>query len=291
MNIGLIGLGNMGQPMAANILKAGYPLTIHDLRRDRGEPLETAGAQWADTPEAVAARSDVVLTSLPSPQAVEAVVLGEDGVFAGLRVGSTYIDTSTNAPATMRHIAEAGDSKGLRVLEAPVSGGVVGARDGTLTVFVGGNEGDLEPVRPVLQSIGTIVVHMGPVGAGNTVKLVNNVMSLTNFIGACEGMALGVKGGIDAKTLLEVIRPSMGHSIKFERCMEALLAGEPFGSVIDLQVKDLRLAVALGEEGGVPLVVSTRIEEIFARFSQEGRGQQDITEVLREAIQQAGGTI
>ena len=291
MNIGMIGLGNMGQPMAANILKAGYRLTIYDLRRGRGEPLEAVGAQWAGSPQAVAARSDVVLTSLPSPQAVEAVVLAEDGVFAGLNAGSTYIDTSTNAPSTMRHIAEIGDSKGLRVLEAPVSGGAVGATDATLTIFVGGNEGDLEPVRPLLQSIGRNVVHMGSVGVGNTVKLVNNVMSLVNFMGACEAMALGVKSGIDPNTLLEVIRPSTGHSIIFERCMETFLAGKPFGSVIDNQVKDLHLAVELGEEGGVPLVLSARCEEIFRRYSHEGRGQEDLIEVLRDAIRQAGVAI
>ena len=142
MKVGFIGLGNMGNPMAANILKARHDLTIYDVRREMGRNLEDAGAKWAVSPKDVAAQSEVVLSSLPGPREVEAVVLGEEGVFAGLNRGSAYIDTSTNAPTTMRRIAELGTSRGFHVLDAPISGGVFGARDATLTVFVGGEKGN-----------------------------------------------------------------------------------------------------------------------------------------------------
>ena len=191
MNVGFIGLGNMGNPMAANILKAQYNLTVHDLRREMGQPLEDAGAKWGTSPKNVAAQSDVVLTSLPGPKEVEAVVLGEDGIFAGLNSGGTYIDLSTNSPTTLQKIAEIGASRGFHVLDAPISGGVFGARDGTLTIFVGGEQTDFERFQPLFQSIGDHIAYMGPIGSGHVTKLVNNFIMFINFAGVCEGMAIG----------------------------------------------------------------------------------------------------
>ena len=288
MKVGFIGLGNMGNPMAANILKAGHELIVYDVRREMGRNLEDAGAKWAVSPQDVAAQSKVVLSSLPGPGEVEAVVLGEEGVFAGLSSGSAYIDTSTNAPATMHGIAEMGTARGIQVLDAPISGGVFGARDATLTVFVGGKKEDFERFRPLLQRIGKNVVYMGPTGCGNVTKLVNNVMMFISFIGGCEGMALGAKAGIDPQTLLEVIKPSMGHSRIMERSMTLLLKGESMHFATDLAVKDMHLGVELGKEVGVPLELSPLVEAVITRFRDSGHEQEDIMEIIRDFMQRSG---
>ena len=288
MRVGFIGLGAMGNPMAANLYKAGYELTIHDIRREQGRNLEDAGAVWAASPAATAERSDVVLLSLPGPVQVESVVLGENGVFSGLAAGGACIDTSTNSPAVMRRIAEAGASRGIQVLDAPISGGIWGARDASLTVFAGGAKASFERYRPLLQCIGKTVVHMGPLGSGNVAKLVNNLIMYINFIGACEGMALGVKAGLDPRTLLDVIKPSMGHSTFLERSMKLSLDGKPLHFVTDGAVKDLRLCVELGRELGVPLAAGTLVETLVTRFRDAGHGQEDTLQYIRDYMQRSG---
>ena len=287
MRVGFIGLGNVGNPMAANILKAGYNLTIYDLRRETGQNLEAAGATWAVNPKAVAAQSDVVLSSLPGPREVEAVVLGEDGVFAGLNRGSAFIDLSTNSPTIMRTIAEIGASRGFHVLDAPISGGVWGAREATLTFFVGGDKGDFEQFQPLLRSIGENVAYMGAAGCGNVTKLVNNLMMYINLMGACEGMAIGVKAGIDPQALLDMIKTSTGDSMVLF-FMGLFLKGEEMCSATDLAVKDMHLGVELGKEFGVPLELSPLVEASITRFRDAGHGREDFVEMIRAFMQRSG---
>ncbi len=288
MRVGFIGLGAMGNPMAANLQKAGYELTIHDIRREQGQNLEDSGAAWATSPAETAARSDVVLLSLPGPVQVESVVLGENGVFAGMDAGGGCIDTSTNSPAVMRRIAEAGASKGIQVLDAPISGGIWGARDASLTIFAGGEEAAFEMYRPLFQCIGKTVVHMGPLGSGHVAKLVNNLIMYINFIAACEGMALGVKAGLDPRTLLDVIKPSMGHSTFLERSMKLSLDGKPLHFVTDGAVKDLRLCVELGKELDVPLAAGPLVETLVTRYRDAGHGQEDTLEYIRDYMRRSG---
>jgi 3-hydroxyisobutyrate dehydrogenase-like beta-hydroxyacid dehydrogenase len=288
MKVGFIGLGNMGNPMAANVLAAGYDMTVYDIRREKGENLEAGGATWGSSPKEVAGRSDVVFTSLPGPAEVEAVVLSNDGIFAGLNEGAAYIDTTTNAPATMRNIAEIGASRGFQVLDAPISGGKFGARDGSLTVFVGGEKAVFDQFRLVLQSFGKNVVYMGPAGAGSVTKLVNNLLLHINFIGACEGLVMGAKFGIDPRALIEVITPSLGDSIVLRTHVGRALRGEKIDSATDLAVKDMRLAVELGKELDVPLEVGLLVKDMITRFRDGGRGQDDITEIVGEFFQRSG---
>ena len=275
MKVGFIGLGNMGNPMAANLFKAGYNLTVYDIRCEMGQNLETAGATWAVSPMGVAATSDVVLTSLPSLREVEAVVLGEDGVFAGLNSRCAYIDLSTNSPTTMCKIAEIGASREFHVLDAPISGGVFGARDGTRTIFVGGEQEDFERFQPLLRSIGENIAYMGPAGSGHVTKLVNNLIMFINFAGICEGMAIGAKAGIHPQALLNVIKTSTGDSMYLRRTVGLLMEGEDVHSAADLAVKDVHLGVELGAELGVPLELGPFVEDIFTRFCAEGHGQED----------------
>tara|TARA_Y100000588_G_scaffold353183_1_gene406429 strand:+ start:37 stop:951 length:915 start_codon:yes stop_codon:yes gene_type:complete len=287
MHVGFIGLGNMGNPMAANLLKAQHDLTVYDVRRETGDNLEASGATWVASPKEVAAQCEVVISCLPGPRQVEEVVLGEEGVFAGLRQGSTYIDTSTNAPATMRNIAKAGTARGFRVLDAPISGGVLGAHDATLTVFVGGAEQDFARFRPLLQCVGTNVLYMGPAGCGSATKLVNNLMMYINFIGACEGMALGAKAGIDFQALFDAIKPSMGQSKIMDRTMNLFLEGEGMRFITDGAIKDLHLGVEFGREMSVPLELGALVEAIFTRFSDGGHGQEDFTEIIGDFMRRS----
>lgn len=289
MRVGFIGLGNMGQPMAANILDAGHTLTIHDIRLQTGRDLEAAGASWAQSPKVVAVRSEVVLTSLPDSGAVEQVALGENGLFSGLAPGSTYVDTSTIAPSATRRIAAAGAERGLHVLDAPVSGGIHGAQDASLTLFVGGHAEDLERVRPVMETIGARIVHVGPAGSGNAIKLINNLMMFVNFIGACEGVAMGARAGIDLRLLLDAIKSSMGQSRIFERTLSLFLKSGRMGATTDLAVKDLRLGIELGSELGVPLEVGPLVRDLVVRFRDAGdRGQDEFTDMIPDLLRRSG---
>ena len=289
MRVGFIGLGNMGQPMAANILGAGHELTIHDTRRHTGRDLEAGGATWADNARTVAVRSEVVLSSLPDGEAVDNVVSGDEGVFAGLARGSTYVDTSTVSPDRMRRISALGGERGFRVLDAPVSGGIVGARDGTLTLFVGGESEDLRRVQPLLACVGDRVIHVGPAGSGNVVKLINNLMMFVNFAGACEGVAMGARAGIDLRLLLDAVKASMGQSRILDRTLSLFLNNGRMGSTADLAVKDMRLGVALGKELGVPLEVSPLVRDLMVRLRDRGQGDRDeFIDMIPDLLRRSG---
>ena len=288
MRVGFIGLGNMGNPMAWNLLKAGYDLTIHDVRREAGQNLEDAGAQWGSNPKAVAAQSEVVVTSLPGPREVESVILDEDGVFAGLRGGLGYIDMSTNSPATVRRLAEIGDEQGFRVLDAPVSGGVIGARDATLTIFVGGAKEDFERFQSLLQCMGENVVYMGSAGAGSITKLVNNTMMFINLVAACEGLSMGVEAGISPQALYKVITTSMGQSMALDIHVQLALKGETMSSSIESAAKDIRLGLELAEEMGTPSKLTSLVDAAFIQLCDTGLGQADQTEIVQEFMRQAG---
>ena len=288
MRVGFIGIGNMGNPMAWNLLNAGHDLTIHDVRREAGHNLEDAGAQWGDGPKAVATRSDIVLTSLPGPREVESVVLGNDGVFAGLSNGQGYIDLSTNSSKDMCRLADIGGKKGLRVLDAPVSGGVFGARDATLTIFVGGNHEDFKHYYSLLQCIGENVVYMGPAGAGSVTKLVNNSMMFINLMAACEGLAMGAAAGLRPKALYDVITSSMGKSMALDRHVHIALKGEEMHSSIASAAKDMCLGRELAVKMGTPSKLTSLVDAAFTRMCDDGLGEADQTEIVREFMRRAG---
>ena len=288
MRVGFIGLGNMGNPMAWNLLKAGYELTIHDVRREAGQNLEGAGAQWVGNPKAVAAQSEVVVTSLPGPREVESVVLGDEGVFAGLSGGLGYIDMSTNSPATVRRLAKIGDVQGFRVLDAPVSGGVFGARDATLTIFVGGKSEDFEHFQPLLQCMGENVVYMGSTGAGSITKLVNNTMMFINLMAACECLAMGAEAGLRPQALYEVITTGMGQSMALDTHVQLALKDEAMFSSIESAAKDIHLGLELAKEMGTPSELTSLVDAAFIQLCDTGLGQADQTEIVQEFMRQAG---
>ena len=197
MRIGFIGLGNMGGPMAMNLIKAGHDLTVHDLRREIADPHLAAGATWADSVQGVAEASEIVFTSLPGPPEVEAVALGPGGILEHAASGSVYIDLSSNSPTLIRAIHARFAERGIEVLDAPVSGGITGAAAGTLAVLVGGDADRYEELKPVLDSIGDKVSYIGGIGSGMVAKLVHNMTSIRSRMAIAEGLTLAAKAGVD----------------------------------------------------------------------------------------------
>lgn len=281
MKIGFIGLGNMGGPMALNLMKAGHALTVLDARRDAAKPHLDGGARWADTPRALARDSELVLTSLPGPPEVEAVALGPDGIIHGAQPGSVYADLSTNSPTVMRRIHAAFKAKGVHVLDAPVSGGAIGARRGTLQVMVGGEESIFREVKDVLGAMGNSVGYMGPIGAGTIAKLVHNMISIVTRSLVAEGFTLGVKAGVKPEALLEAIRgASFGQGLILAHMLPDVVFKGDFDNVrfaLKLARKDVGLATALAREYDVPMPLASLGEQILMEAMARGWGERDST--------------
>ena len=269
LSVGYIGLGYMGKPMARNLLKAGFPLTVHNRSQAAVNELVAEGAAAADSPRALAERVDAVFSCLPGPADVAKVYLGENGVLAGARPGSVLVDMSTIDPGTHQKIAAVAAAKGIGYLDAPVSGGTSGARDATLSIMVGGSADALERVMPAMKAMGQRIYHIGPVGHGAVVKIINNMMSAINAVGVCEGLVLGTKFGIDPKVLFEVCSNSSSGSRTLTGTAQAVLRRdfEP-GFMIDLMHKDVGLAVDLGKT----LTVRTLAAALAEQFLQEAQG-------------------
>lgn len=283
MKIGFIGIGNMGTPMSTNLLKAGHELVVYDIREEAMEEPVRLGAKAARSPKEVAQTSDVVMTSLPTQKALEEVVLQRDGVLEGAKRGCVLIDTSTVSPSTVKRIAAIAKERGVEVLDAPVSSGVAGARAATLTVMVGGDKGVFERCLEIFRVIGKNVYHVGGVGSGNAVKLVNNLMSLVNLAALSEGMVLGMKAGVDPETLHRVISVSTGSSYALEVKLPNLISKGRFeaGFAIDLACKDLGLAIDLGREMGVPLFVTNVAQQVYELARARGMGRLDHTAIIK----------
>jgi 3-hydroxyisobutyrate dehydrogenase len=296
MDIGFIGVGNMGAGMANNIRKAGYTLVVNDVRRDAAGPLLEEGATWADTPKQVAAQSDITFTSLPGPPDVEAVALGAEGVLEGMRPGSVYIDLSTNSPTLVRRLYDVFRAQGVDMLDAPVSGGVIGARTGLLAIMVGGDEAVYQRVKPVLDAFGDNVVYCGAIGAGSVCKLVHNCISAITSQAISELFTLGVKAGADVKALWETTRRgAFGRGAGgIHRLPETWFSGdfEPnwdkgFFST-RLMRKDVGLATQLAREFDVPMALANLAEQELVEAMNRGWGGDPTTKVRLLQEERAG---
>jgi 2-hydroxymethylglutarate dehydrogenase len=281
MNTGFIGIGQMGKHMARHILEAGFSLTVHDIIKEAATPLLEKGATWAETPATLARTCQVVISSLPTPQDVESIVYGENGLKSGWKSGDIYIDMSTNSPITIQRIADDAKAMGVAVLDAPVSGGTKGAEAGTLAIMVGGDTASLEKVRKVLETMGQKIFPVGGVGCGNITKLVNNLISLACNSISAEGFALGVKAGIDPEVLLEIIKVSTGDNWCARQYPQTTFKGnfEP-GFKVSLAYKDISLALACGEEYGVPLPVGIAVQKDLNDTISAGHSDKGVDAVI-----------
>src|SRR5215510_8205187 len=281
MRIGFIGLGNMGGPMALNLIKAGHTLIVHDVRREAAAPHLERGAKWSDSPQALARESELILTSLPGPKEVEAVALGADGIVHGAVPGTIYADLSTGSPTVMRRLHAAFKDKGVHVLDAPVSGGVWGAQRGTLQVMVGGDEAIYNEVKDVLKGVGDKVGYMGAIGSGTIAKLVHNMISIAARSLVAEGFTLGVKAGVKPEALLEAIRgASFGQGLILSHMIPDVVFRGQFDTVrfaLKLARKDVGLATELAREYDVPMPMATLGEQIVMEAIARGWGDKDST--------------
>jgi 3-hydroxyisobutyrate dehydrogenase-like beta-hydroxyacid dehydrogenase len=277
VKVGFIGVGHMGKHMAACLMRAGHEVTINDIDPSAADDEVLAGARWASTPAEAARNSAVVVSSLPGPAQVDAVALGPDGVLAGLASGGLYIDMSTSTPEEARKIAEAAGPLGIGVLDAPVAGGMRGARNGTLTIMAGGSQEDFDAGLPVLQGMGEKIFLVGGVGAGHVAKLVNNMMTIVNGMVSMEAMVVGTKAGVDAHKLLEVVEAGTGASFALNVIRYVVLrrAFDPAKFATALAAKDLRLAVEFANDLGVPVDVVTSAAHTLAAASDNGLAKRD----------------
>lgn len=287
MQVGFIGLGTMGSSMALNTLKGGYKLIVHDINRDAAAPHLEEGATWADTPREVAEMSEVVFTSLPGPPEVEAVALGAQGLVQGVSAGKVYFDLSTSSPTLIRRIHAAFAERGAHVLDAPVSGGPVGARTKRLAIWVGGDKAIFEQYKAVLDAIGDKPYYVGPIGTGAIAKLVHNCTGYIVQTALAETFTMGVKAGVEPLALWQAVRQgAQGRRGTFEGLAQHLLSGhfDPPDFALRLARKDVTLAVEVGREFDVPMRLANLTLEELTEAMNRGWGGRDsrVAQLLQE---------
>jgi 3-hydroxyisobutyrate dehydrogenase len=266
MRIGCVGLGHIGYHFAANLLRAGYPVTVHDLNKAAAAGLLEAGAAWADSPAATARASDAVITCLPSVAAVSAVVSGEDGLLSGFAPGGTWIDMSTNDLHELQRLAALAAERGVDCLEAPVTGGVHNASSGTITILVGGDEAVFRKHLEIFEVLGGRVFHLGPLGKASIIKVISNMLSFIHIAASAEAFMLAKRGGIDLRLAWEALCASSGSSFILETESQTILSGSyDVGFSFDLCLKDMGFALQLGRELDVPLDIAATVEQLNIR--------------------------
>jgi 3-hydroxyisobutyrate dehydrogenase len=285
MQLGFVGTGTMGNPMARCLIEAGHQLTVYDLRRETTANLCTLGARWADTPRAVAEASQVVFTSLPGPAEVEKEVLDPvTGLLAGLKSGGAYIDMTTNAPGVFRRIAEVCRGRGVEVLDAPVSG-----RPPGMTIMVGGDATTFTTYRSLLECMGRNIFYVGETGTGCVAKLVTQYLGYANFVTAIEGLLIGAKASIDLRVLAQIVPVSAGASRTFDNIPRSVFSGEfTAGGTLDIVAKDLHLACELAREVGAPAHIGLLTDDVLKRAQAQGWGQQGFPIMARVLEAMAG---
>lgn len=287
--VGFIGLGIMGQGMAHNLLRAGFALTVWNRTASKTEPLVVAGAKAGQNPADVAAQSDILIICVSDTPDVEAVIQGEQGVLKGAKAGSLVIDCSTISPIATRKLAAALAEAKVAMLDAPISGGSEGAARGTLSIMVGGEAKDFERALPVFQAIGKKITHVGPIGAGQTVKLVNQILVVGNCLAMCEALLFAQAGGVDvAKALEAVSAGAAGSWMLSNRGPQILQRDWRPGFTIDLQQKDVRLILGAADELGVPLPGTALIFQLYRTLQSQGLGSEG-NHALVKALEHLAG--
>ena len=288
-SIGFIGLGIMGRGMAANLLKRGFSVRVWNRTASRMEALVEEGAKTGKSPADVAAQSDIIIICVSDTPDVEAVILGEEGVIEGARPGSLVIDMSTISPQTTREIAGRLAEKGVQMLDAPVSGGSEGAAKGTLSIMVGGEAEQVERARPAFEAMGKTITHVGPSGAGQTVKLVNQILVVVTMLAVGEGLLFAQAGGLDLeKTLAAVTGGAAGSWMLSNRGPQVVERDWRPGFTMDLQQKDLRLVLEAADQMGVPLPGTALVFQLYRALQRKGLGSEG-NHALVKALEELAG--
>ena len=291
LTVGFIGLGTMGAHMAANLQKGGYALIVHDLNEAAAAKHLNTGATWADNPRLLASRADVIFTSLPEPGDVETVAQGPDGLLAGIKPKAAYFDLSTNSPVVVRKLEAAFAAKGAHMLDAPVSGGPVGAETRKLAIWVGGEESVFRTHKPVLDAIGDQARYIGPIGTATVAKLVHNMSGYAIVCALAETFSLGVKAGVEPLALWEAVRQgAAGRRFTFDALVDQFLPGkyDPPAFALKLAHKDVSLANALGRELGMPMRICNLALAEMTEALGRGWGGRDSRSVMLLQQERAG---
>jgi 3-hydroxyisobutyrate dehydrogenase len=287
--VGFVGVGRLGRHLAASLVRAGFDVTVHDRDARAAAPLLEAGARWAPTAAAAAVDATAVVTCLPSPAAVAAVVEDADGLLDGLASGTTWIDCSTNDRRELLRLADVAATRGVATLEAPVTGGVHLAAAGEITVIVGGDEAVADRCRPLFEAIGGRVFHVGPLGRASDIKVITNMLAFVHLVACGEALTLAGRAGLDLRQAWEVIAASSGTSFVHETEGQVVLNGSyDIGFTIDLALKDLGLALALGRDVGVPLELVERVQEQFVAARERYGGDAWSPMVVRLLEEEVG---
>jgi len=282
--IGFIGTGIMGKPMAENLLKAGYNLTVHNRTKHKADPLVEKGARWAATPAEAAVSSDLVITCVPDTPDVKQVLLGQNGVIEAARKGLVCVDMSTISPAATQEMGKTLAKKGVTLVDAPISGGEIGAVQAKLSIMMGGAKEAVEHVRPVMQAMGRTVTHCGPLGAGQMTKLANQVMVIHTIMSIAEGLAFAEKAGLDLQTTLDVTTAGAASSHSLRALGPKIVAGDLKPAfMVDLQQKDLRLVLEYAEHLKQPLPGVALAHQLLMVLQAQGRGR-DGTQAMIDVI-------
>jgi len=281
--IGFIGLGAMGKPMAGNLLKAGYLLTVYDINAEPVRALKEAGAKTAHSSAEAAAGADVVITILPECENVKNALMGKDGVFEGARPQTVLIDMSSIAPHTSRDVAAEAEKRGFKFMDAPVSGGTAGAKKGILTIMIGGDKDLVDAHMDIFNVLGSTIHHVGQIGMGETVKMINQILVGINIVGIAEAFVLGAKLGADPEILFDVIRASAGSSFLLEKRIPNYILKGDFtqpGFALDLLLKDVGLAIESGKLNRTPLFLAGQAFQCLTMASAAGLGGKDMSSVI-----------
>lgn len=289
MKVGFIGLGNMGMPMCTNLIEAGHDVRVFDVRPEARQACAKVGARAEESAAAAASGANVVMTSLPRPSDVVAVALGSDGIIHGAAPGTVYADLTTNSPAVSKRVGTELAAKQITMIDAPVSGGVVGARKATLAIMVGGDETAYQKCLPLFEAMGQNISHLGEQGCGCIAKIVNNLIAFCSMAAGAEGLMLGTAAGIDPVKLDNVIRASSGNSMAYRGLARKSLQGDWSPSfTVDLAYKDMHLALELADELEIPLPLSAQVHNLMRMAKGLGFGDNDASAIMRvyESTQQ-----
>ena len=288
MQLGYIGTGTMGNPMAKTLIGAGHSVTVYDVRRESATNLCEMGADWADNPRVLSEASELVFTSLPGPMEAEQVLTNpETGILAGLKTGGAWIDTTTNSPATIHKLADICKQRGIEMLDSPVSG-----RIPNMTMMVGGDRAVFEKYKAVLETMGKDVIYVGGTASGCTAKLVTQYLGYSNFIAGIEGMLIGAKAGLDMDILAKLIPISASASGVMARSMDVVLDGT-FASngTLDIVAKDLHLACQLARDVAAPSRIGDIVDDVLQRAQAQGWGKNGYPSVAKILEQMAGAEV
>ena len=289
MKVGFIGLGTMGVGMSLNILKAGHEVSVHNRTREREEAVASEGAHRAASPREAAADADIIITMVSDTPDVEEVVLGDDGIIHGAPLGAIVIDMSTISPAATRKISETLGTKGIKMLDAPVSGGPEGADNGTLAIMVGGDAADYQKASPILEVMGKTVTHVGPIGAGQVTKAINQIIIAGTYLSVAEGLTLGMKAGLDMEKVIAAISGGAASSwVLHNRGINVVNNEYPLGFRVRLHHKDLGIALDTARELDVTVPATALVAQIENGLIARGFGDDDVSAIGRSIREQSG---